>query len=176
MKVITRMLGPIDTNCYVLINEGHALVIDPGGPFDDLDAILKSENAVLDAIALTHAHFDHIGGIPSILEKHPVPVYVHSSEFDFFDDDKLNVSSYFGMPFRCKVSPTALTLPKCKIGAFELEVLHTPGHTRGSCVFLIDQYMFSGDTLFMGSCGRVDMPTGSYSQMNESLHTLKKLS
>ena len=79
------------------------------------------------------------------------------------------------MPFRCKVSPTALTLPKCKIGAFELEVLHTPGHTRGSCVFLIDQYMFSGDTLFMGSCGRVDMPTGSYSQMNESLHTLKKL-
>ena len=147
-----------------MINEGHALVIDPGGPFDELDSILKTENAGLDAIVLTHAHFDHIGGIPSILEKHPVPVYVHSSEFDFFEDDKLNVSSYFGRPFRCTISPTALTLPKCKIGSFELEVLHTPGHTRGSCVFLIDQYMFSGD-----------MPTGSYSQMNESLHRLKKL-
>lgn len=175
MKVIQETLGPVQTNYYVLIDKGHAVVIDPGAPFEKLDSILDSEQATLDAIVLTHAHFDHIGGVPNILKNHDVDVYVSPEEFDFFADDKLNVSSYFGFPFTCKVDPKPLTYPTCTIGHFTFEVIHTPGHTRGSSVLLIDNYMFSGDTLFAGSCGRTDMPTGSSKAMDESLHELKKL-
>ena len=75
MEIVNRVLGPVQTNCYILMDQGHALIIDPGAPIQDLDAILDAHQCQLDAICLTHAHFDHIGGIPSILEKYPVDVF-----------------------------------------------------------------------------------------------------
>ena len=83
MKIITRALGPVQANCYLLIQDGHALVIDPGAEFKDLDRLLEVEHANLDAILLTHAHFDHIGGIDSILKNHDVDVYVNPHEVQF---------------------------------------------------------------------------------------------
>lgn len=175
MKVITRELGPVQTNCYVVIEKHHALVIDPGGVFTDLEMILKDNEADLEAILLTHAHFDHIEGIESILRKHDVPVYLNPREFDFLKDPTLNVSEMFITRYTCQIQPTEMHEGKNTIGHFEVTALYTPGHSIGSMVFLIDQVMFSGDCLFQGSIGRTDMATGSMDQMMSSLEKLKKL-
>lgn len=172
MEIVNRVLGPVQTNCYILMDQGHALIIDPGAPIQDLDAILDAHQCQLDAICLTHAHFDHIGGIPSILEKYPVDVYVHPKEFSFFADTKLNVSQAFMQPFSFACEPKALKEGKQTIGSFDLDVLYTPGHSVGSLCILYKDILFSGDTLFMGSIGRTDMVTGSYSEI---IHSLEKL-
>lgn len=175
MEIVNRVLGPVQTNCYILMDQGHALIIDPGAPIQDLDAILDAHQCQLDAICLTHAHFDHIGGIPSILEKYPVDVYVHPKEFSFFADTKLNVSQAFMQPFSFACEPKALKEGKQTIGSFDLDVLYTPGHSVGSLCILYKDILFSGDTLFMGSIGRTDMVTGSYSEIIHSLEKLKTL-
>ena len=175
MEIVNRVLGPVQTNCYILMDQGHALIIDPGAPIQDLDAILDAHQCQLDAICLTHAHFDHIGGIPSILEKYPVDVYVHPKEFSFFADTKLNVSQAFMQPFSFACEPKALKEGKQTIGSFDLDVLYTPGHSVGSLCILYKDILFSGDTLFMGSIGRTDMVTGSYSEIIHSLEKLKAL-
>lgn len=175
MEIVNRVLGPVQTNCYILMDQGHALIIDPGAPIQDLDAILDAHQCQLDAICLTHAHFDHIGGIPFILEKYPVDVYVHPKEFSFFADTKLNVSQAFMQPFSFACEPKALKEGKQTIGSFDLDVLYTPGHSVGSLCILYKDILFSGDTLFMGSIGRTDMVTGSYSEIIHSLEKLKAL-
>lgn len=175
MEIVNRVLGPVQTNCYILMDQGHALIIDPGAPIQDLDAILDAHQCQLDAICLTHAHFDHIGGIPSILEKYPVDVYVHPKEVSFFADTKLNVSQAFMQPFSFACEPKALKEGKQTIGSFDLDVLYTPGHSVGSLCILYKDILFSGDTLFMGSIGRTDMVTGSYSEIIHSLEKLKAL-
>ena len=170
MKVITRMLGPIDTNCYVLINEGHALVIDPGGPFDDLDAILKSENAVLDAIALTHAHFDHIGGnhffpnakiavhkLDAVSIKNKDTLGTSMSAFNNEDNSSVDIELEEGD----------------KIADFE--VIHTPGHTSGGISLWDGETLICGDTIFAGGgVGRMDIG-GSYEDMKNSVEKLMTL-
>ena len=172
MKVITRMLGPIDTNCYVLINEGHALVIDPGGPFDDLDAILKSENAVLDAIALTHAHFDHIMGLSDVMEDVKVPVYVEEADLPMMTDGESNLSStYVRGGYRFEEAVPVSDGQQLEIAGFQFRVIHTPGHTPGGCCYYMEQegVLFSGDTLFQTSVGRSDFPGGSASALVRSV-------
>lgn len=175
MEIVNRVLGPVGTNAYILIDHGHALIFDPGAAINDLDSILTEHQCQLDAICLTHAHFDHIGGIESIRKKYPVPVYVHPSEFSFFSDSTLNVSKPFLQEMTCDCEKKALREGKQKIGSFEIEVLYTPGHSIGSVVYLYEDIMFSGDTLFMGSIGRTDMATASFTDMRESLQKLKAL-
>ncbi len=175
MEIVNRVLGPVGTNSYILLDHGHALIFDPGAAMNDLDSILKEHQCELEAICLTHAHFDHIGGIESIREKYPVPVYVHPNEFSFFEDSALNVSKQFLQEMTCHCEKKAVIEGKQKIGSFDLEVIYTPGHSIGSVVYLYEDIMFSGDTLFMGSIGRTDMVTGSFSQIKESLQKLKAL-
>ena len=175
MEIVNRVVGSVGTNCYILMNQGHAIIFDPGAPISDLDIILSEHNCVLDAICLTHAHFDHIAGIESIVKKYPINVYVHPKEFDFFMDTNLNVSKAFMQPLSVSCQKKALIEGKQKIGNFDFEVIYTPGHSIGSVVFLYEDIMFSGDTLFMGSIGRTDMVTGSYSDILASLKKLKSL-
>lgn len=175
MEIVNRVVGSVGTNCYILMNQGHAIIFDPGAPISDLDTILSEHNCVLDAICLTHAHFDHIAGIESIIQKYPVNVYVHPKEFDFFMDTNLNVSKAFMQPLCVSCQKKALIEGKQKIGTFDFEIIYTPGHSIGSVVFLYEDIMFSGDTLFMGSIGRTDMVTGSYSDILASLKKLKSL-
>lgn len=175
MEIVNRVVGSVGTNCYILMNQGHAIIFDPGAPIFDLDTILSEHNCVLDAICLTHAHFDHIAGIESIIQKYPVNVYVHPKEFDFFMDTNLNVSKAFMQPLSVSCQKKALIEGKQKIGSFDFEIIYTPGHSIGSVVFLYEDIMFSGDTLFMGSIGRTDMVTGSYSDILASLRKLKSL-
>ncbi len=173
MNIQCRALGPVQANCYLVTQDGHALIIDPGDKIVDLSTWLDGNE--LDAILLTHAHFDHIAGLDSILENYPVPVYLHSSEHSFLQDTKLNASAYFYQRVISYAQPKSLVEGPMHIGTFDLKIDHTPGHSIGSCCIRIGECLFTGDTLFQGSCGRIDLPTGSLEQMEQSLARLKKL-
>lgn len=175
MKVLCVPLGPVEANCYVVIDQERALVIDPGGSFPDLDKILKSNHARLEAVLLTHAHFDHIGGLDEMLERYGVDVYLNPLEFDFLKNASLNSSSTFGGYLTSKAVPKPLYDGSQSIGGFEVTAMTLPGHTVGSTVIAIGNDLFTGDVLFQGSVGRTDLATGSWSQMIQSIQYLKKL-
>lgn len=175
IKVFTQPLGPVEANCYVVVKDHHALVIDPGDDFSALKRLLTEEEATLDAILLTHAHFDHIGGLDGLIEEYGVDVYMNPKEFDFLDDMRLNGSAYFYAKVKSHAVPKAVHDGMQKIGAFEVEAKTLPGHSVGSTIYRIEDTLFTGDVLFQGSVGRVDLPTGSERDMLASIQYLKTL-
>ena len=175
MKVICVPLGPVQANCYVLIEDGRALVIDPGDDFRDLKQILKRHDARLEAVLLTHAHFDHIGGVDALLQEYDVDVYMNPLEFSFLSSAALNGSSAFGGYLSSQARPEPVKDGMNRIGGFDVEAITLPGHTTGSTVYIIQGMAFTGDVLFQGSVGRTDLPTGSWQQMQESIARLKQL-
>ena len=175
MKVICVPLGPVQANCYVLIEDGRALVIDPGDDVRDLKQILKRHDARLEAVLLTHAHFDHIGGLDALLQEYDVDVYMNPLEFSFLSSAALHGSSAFGGYLSSQARPEPVKDGMNRIGGFDVEAITLPGHTTGSTVYIIQGMAFTGDVLFQGSVGRTDLPTGSWQQMQESIARLKQL-
>ena len=165
MNLKTLALGAYQTNCYLLSNGSEALVIDPGY---EPDTILDSlEGLTLKAILLTHGHFDHVGAVKELVAETGCEVYIHAAEST--------------MPPMMTAGPLYYTRTYAEgdtiapIEGAELKVLHTPGHTPGSVCLLWGQELFAGDTLFAGSCGRVDLPGGDPAQMLQSLNRLASL-
>ena len=164
--MITKLtLGLYQTNTYILSNDSEALVIDPGY---EADAILDAlQGKQLKAIVLTHGHFDHVGAVKELVAETGCDVYIHPAESampPMMTAGQLYYTHTFGEGDT--ISP---------IDGVELSVLHTPGHTPGSVCLLWKDQMFSGDTLFEGSCGRVDLPGGDPRVMMESLRRLASL-
>ena len=154
---------------------GRCVVVDIGSTDDSIYDYIDSHYEKVEAVLLTHAHFDHIKGVDSITETYSVPVYVHQSEVSFLQDPALNASLSFYETIVCHSKAIGIQEGKLSIGKFDIDVYHTPGHTCGSCCFRIENHLFSGDTLFQGSIGRMDLPTGSVMQMKESLRKLAAL-
>ncbi len=163
ISVSKFVTGPLETNTYLIRNEsGKGLVVDPSSGCADLLQQVHEEGITLEAIFLTHAHFDHILGIPEILEAlGSLPVYVHADDSRALSDAGLNGSEWFGQPFTFIGQSTIITEDLQRIGSFDIRVVPVPGHTRGGCALLIDNYCFSGDVLFAGSVGRSDLPGGN---------------
>ena len=164
--MITKLtLGLYQTNTYILSNDTDALVIDPGY---EADAILDAlQGRTLKAIVLTHGHFDHVGAVKELVAETGCDVYIHPAESampPMMTAGQLYYTHTYGEGDT--ISP---------VSGIELNVLHTPGHTPGSVCLLWKDQMFSGDTLFEGSCGRVDLPGGDPRVMMESLRRLASL-
>ena len=174
MNVVSMALGPVQANCYVVMENGHALLFDPGADFN-IEEVMDKYKISIDAIVLTHAHFDHIGGVQSLVNRLHCPVYVHPLEVDFLSNPDLNSSSDFGMHVVCDVKPEFIKEGINLIGTFDLEAIYCPGHSIGSTVFKIGQCLITGDVLFQGSIGRTDLYSGSPEQMQASLQKLKTL-
>ena len=168
-------VGAYEANCVILWIGEDALVLDPGQDADFLLAFLSGRNLCLRAILLTHGHFDHVNGIPGILEKNPdVPVYAHPSDWVMFGHPmNRNPPDYPGVGKPANLHDIRDIVKD--FPAFGFEVLETPGHTPGSVCVKTGSLLLSGDTLFAGSCGRTDFPGGSMADMRRSLAALAKL-
>lgn len=178
MKITKIIGGPLPTNCYLLTDEetGATAVIDPGFESEELSEAVQN-NGNVQAILLTHGHFDHISGVQKIQKFTGAKIYLYSDEILFVKDDTLNLASAF---FGSEVPPFRVDVPlndndTIQLGNLSIRVLHTPGHTVGGCCFIVEDVIFSGDTLMKLSCGRTDCPTGSYSQILDSLRKLSGL-
>lgn len=172
MKVICKPVGPVMANCYFVINDqNHCLIIDPGDDAKTLSKAINSLCVEVDGILLTHAHFDHIAAVDQLAKDFNADVYICEKEFDFLTDPMLNASAVFmGVPeVVIKTQPKALVIGTNVIGTFEVKAYYTPGHSIGSMIFAIENDLFTGDTLFQGSIGRTDLPSGSDKQMRNSL-------
>ena len=168
MEISRLPLGPLMTNCYVVTDEeAHSCaVIDPGGDGEQLAKALKDQGLTLKYILLTHGHYDHVGGVRALHEATGAPVYLH--EKDLALPEKMTDGPLFWTD-HYKDGDT-VTMDHIKF-----EVIETPGHTPGSVCLLAGDAMFSGDTLFQGSCGRMDFPGGSEEAMAESMKRIQKI-
>ena len=165
MNIQKLTLGLYQTNIYILSNDTEAVVIDPGyEPDIILDAL---EGKELKAILLTHGHFDHVGAVKELVAETGCKVYIHAADLS------LPPMITAGQLYYTHTYAEGDTV--CPIEGAALHVLHTPGHTPGSVCLILGDRMFSGDTLFEGSCGRMDLPGGDQLQMHQSLNRLVSL-
>ena len=170
MNIKTMQVGPLGTNCYLLEDEHThaAAVIDPGGEGARIEAQLRADGAELKRILLTHAHFDHTGGVAELHAAHPeVPVFLHPADASRLGSD---VFPPIGAPTVSYGDGDVV-----KLGDLDIQVLHTPGHTPGGVCLLVGDALFTGDTLFQGSMGRIDFEGGSYEDIMASLARLARL-
>lgn len=174
MKVGKFVLGPVATNCYIGINEEtkECFIVDPATCPPEFVSYIKNAGLTVKAVLLTHGHFDHIMGLDALLKEFPVPVYAHEAERDVLESEQLNSSaSMLGQPYSFSGADFVTNRQELRIAGFEIRVVYTPGHTIGGCCYYIEKEktLFSGDTLFHGSVGRTDLPTGSMGQLVSSV-------
>jgi hydroxyacylglutathione hydrolase len=171
-------VGPVQENCFVVRGKdaSHALIVDPGDEAPKLLAALESLGVdTVDAILITHTHFDHIGAVAPVAEATKAPVYVPELEKEVL----ANIMDYipwpgFG-PFESyEADHTVAGGETLEIGEHTIEVIFTPGHSPGHVTYAIrgEPALFSGDVLFEGSVGRVDLPGGDWPTLLSSIETL----
>lgn len=173
MKVEKFVTGIISTNCYLAINEEtkQAVVIDPAACPSYLMSHIKSEGLKVEAILLTHGHFDHIMGIDGFLSEFDVPVYVHEDDADAMEDPALNQSSTYTSGYTFGKARYLRDRQTLELAGYTFQVIHTPGHTKGGCCYYVasEDVLFSGDTLFQNSVGRTDFVNSSTSDLVHSV-------
>lgn len=154
-------VGHMGNFTYIVYDKDNAVIIDPSWGHKEIREFLKQEKIKPVAVLLTHGHYDHTNDAPLISEEFKIPVYIHRADeillenkpvlLKYIDTDRLNFNS------------------------ISFEVIHTPGHTPGGVCYITDKYIFTGDTLFIGVCGRVDLPYSNPRDMRQSLIKLSKL-
>lgn len=172
MKVSVMQVGPIGTNCYLLQDEESGLlaVIDPGDDWERILHQIKKLGGEVKYILLTHGHYDHTTGVPDLAKALPgVQVYIHQADANGAGSQLFPLASQVKDLHYYDEGDT-LTL-----GSLTIQVLHTPGHSKGSVTLKVGDVLFTGDTLFCGSCGRTDLRGGSYEEIMVSLKRLGEL-
>ena len=178
MKLHTLSLGALDTNCYIVQDDnGRGMIIDPADQADVILALIEKEHLSIDAVVLTHAHFDHMLAAKELCAVTNATLCVGARDEAALADPMRNLSGLFQIcqPIRLKADRTLVEGDELIIGDVSLTVLETPGHTPG-CICLVGEgVLFSGDTLFYSSIGRLDFPGGDVSAMQASLQRLATL-
>ena len=174
MKIENFVLGPVGTNCYIVINEGtkECFLVDMAACPPELVSHIKNSGLTVKAVLLTHGHFDHIMGLDRFLEEFPAPVYACAAEKELLESPQLNSSSgMLGQPYTFHGAQYVKDGDLLDIAGMKIQVIQTPGHTIGGCCYYIadEQMLFSGDTLFRASIGRTDLPTGSMGALVRSV-------
>ncbi len=173
MLIKKLVVGELEANCYILADEKtkRAIIIDPGEEAEKILWVIKQNKLKVIHIINTHAHIDHIGANDILREKTGASLLIHSVDAHLLKNIEMNLSTMIdkGREF---LPPDKLLKDGdgIKIDQICLQVLHTPGHTPGSiCLYVKDDRVFTGDTLFSGSVGRVDLPGGSFTDLQNSI-------
>ena len=160
-------LPPLYTNTFLITTDaGHGILIDAAAAPETYLAALKAENAALTHILLTHGHYDHVGAVAALKQATGCTVYM----------DPVDAVGTQLLPLKPEqIDENWPASSELKIDGFTFKIYHTPGHTQGSVCISCGNLLFSGDTLFAGSCGRTDFPGGSMQEMAKSLSLLAEL-
>lgn len=178
IKIESRVLGPVATNCYLIINldNNESIIVDPAdSPESIYDMVVRSASRP-QAILLTHGHFDHIGGVKAVFEKTGAKVLISKEDEPMLSSSKLSLAAFCGgvqnntAAYGNVADGDVITLGESKI-----KVIATPGHTKGGVCYVCDNNVFTGDTMFFCSCGRTDFPGGSSQEIMQSLKKIADL-
>lgn len=168
-EVLRYIVGPVCTNCYLLVNHktGELLVVDPGDQAQLIEKQIEKTGAKPVAILLTHGHFDHAGAAEELADKYQISIYAHEAEKETLEDPGLNLCGMIGEHKVYHADIFVKDEEILNLAGFSIRVFFTPGHTIGGCCYYIadEKILFSGDTLFQESVGRTDFPRGSASDL-----------
>ena len=165
------------SNTYILENNSEAFIFDPSAKENEIARVLDEMNAKPVGIILTHGHFDHTLSLAALREKYGVPVYIHTLDNEMLSDSEKNAGKLL-LWREFENSPADKTFDdgdELILGGETVKILHTPGHTKGSCCFLASDILITGDTLFAQGFGRYDLYGGDGEILFKSLSSLKKL-
>lgn len=167
------------TNCYIAYEKegGKCFIIDPASSADKISTYIDAYSLTPKAILLTHGHFDHIAASDILRDKYKIPLCVHEGDSNMITSPSLNCSKPM-MGISVALRPADKLLKEgslIKLESESLRVLHTPGHSPGSCVFVGSDFIFSGDTIFRGTYGRYDLPGGDYDLLMNSIKKVFEL-
>ncbi len=170
MSIETFSLGPLETNCYVVYQGSHAIVVDPGGDPRPVVKFLETAKLQLVAICLTHLHFDHLYGVADLHAATNAPIYTPSDDAFLLDTDS-GKGGMWGFPHVKKFESSPLTEGEHTFGDLRLTSLHTPGHTPGSMSLHFPELnlVCTGDVLFYRAVGRSDLPGGNHDTLITSI-------
>ena len=176
VEVKQFILGEMGTNCYLFYDgERRCAIVDCEGDGSEIQAFISQQQLKVEAILLTHGHFDHTGAVQVLRAMYHCPVYAGEKERAVLADPKLNLSIMLGESRSFEADCWVKEGDCITVGSMQFHVLETPGHTEGSVCYRIESYLVAGDTLFYSSCGRVDFPTGDMHTMRQSLQKLAAL-
>lgn len=167
-------VGLLQCNCSIFGDEGtrEAIVVDPGDNLDQIQGVLKKHGLKVTAIVITHAHIDHIGGAATLKRLTGAPVWMNPADQGLYDQLDMQ-AGWLGMrtPERTEIDQDLRDGDTVQLGAAEMTVLHTPGHTQGSiCLWIpAERKLAAGDTLFQRSIGRTDLPGGDSRKILRSI-------
>ncbi len=172
VRIVTRVVGPIETNCYILscADTKKAIVVDPGGDADAIEASVEDAGVEPVLVVSTHGHSDHIASVPEIKERYGIPFALHGDDLRIA---KLSVKEapFWGMGTirEPKVDRVLAAGDEIAFGRAKGVVRHTPGHTPGGISIVFDGFVLVGDTLFQRSIGRTDFTGGDLDTLLESI-------
>ncbi len=173
IKLETSILLPeYQTNTYLMweTESKEALLIDPAAPSAPLLDFIHKHELKMIYVLNTHGHLDHIGGNDYFATALGVGVAIHSADAPMLTDNSKNFSAMFGRPLALSSATKMLEdQDKLMLGLTPVQIIHTPGHTKGSICLLAESYLISGDTLFEQSIGRTDLPGGSNAEIRKSI-------
>ncbi|RUT56717.1 MBL fold metallo-hydrolase [Clostridium botulinum] len=168
MDIKTIPVGIYNANCYLLIDQDKCAIIDPGGDPEDIIKIIEDNNLIPKFILLTHGHIDHVGGVEAIKDEYNIPFYINRK-----DEDLIKEAEYiFGNFGKYKNADEYLVEGKeFQLGNLKIKAIETPGHSPGGMSFLVNNVIFTGDTLFRESIGRSDFIGGSHNTLINSIQS-----
>ena len=173
IKIESRVLGPVATNCYLIINKDNneSIIVDPADSPESIYDMVVRSGSKPQAILLTHGHFDHIGAANEVREHYGIKIYASCDEEKLLASPARNLSNAYGMSLRVTADVLHNDGDILELAGLKIKAIHTPGHTPGGCCYYMEQegVLFSGDTLFQTSVGRSDFPGGSASALVRSV-------
>lgn len=172
MQIDTLVVSPFEVNCYLVWDKSDKIgvIIDPGDEDQLILERIRQYDITPKAILLTHGHADHIAAVEPLKNEFNAKLYIGEGDEEMLTSPSANVSAMMGFQITCP--PADLILKggeTLEFGSLKFSVFKTPGHSRGGVCYFSEKALFCGDTLFMGSIGRTDLPGGNYEQLIESI-------